>query len=143
MKRSKSPKLMRRAAVLRNNPTKAERLLWSKLRQRKLGVKFRRQHLLGNFILDFYCPAVRIAIELDGACHAKTIESDRKRDEKLAHLGVQVLRFENQDVFTDMDSVLASIQKKLSESPKTSQTKLSDVSECPSAKHQPETEARE
>ncbi len=86
---------------------------------------------------------MRIAIELDGACHAKTIESDRKRDEKLAHLGVQVLRFENQDVFTDMDSVLASIQKKLSESPKTSQTKLSDVSECPNAKHQPCLEARE
>ena len=84
---------------LRQNRTPAEELLWEMLRGAKLdGLKFRRQHQLGNFIADFYCADLRLAIELDGGVHKKTIEQDRARDEAVARHNVPVVRLKNEEI---------------------------------------------
>ena len=98
---------------LRNNPTKAETMLWKALRKRQLdGKKFRRQHSLGNFIVDFYCPEEKLAIELDGETHANIVNNnyDDQRTEKLETFGVKVVRFENKNVFENLDMVLEAIR---------------------------------
>lgn len=97
---------------LRNNSTEAEILLWLELKQSKLsGRKFRRQHSIGDYIVDFYCPNENLAIELDGEVHFEEdqIEYDRIRDKYLNSLGIEVLRFENQEVLLNIDKVLKEI----------------------------------
>lgn len=97
---------------LRNNSTSAEAFLWNYLKQKQLqGRKFRRQHSIKNFIVDFYCPTEKLIIELDGAYHFTPTaqEIDRKRDDVLESYGFQVLRFENKMVFDCLDSVLMEI----------------------------------
>ena len=113
MKYRKVPKMRRRAAKLRNNPTQAEHHLWSKLRKRRLGVKFRRQHVFAGYILDFYCASHCVAIELDGEVHDRLKKADEMRDEKLNNLGIKVLRFSNQEVLFHTNEVLASIRSAL------------------------------
>ena len=97
---------------LRNNQTPAEHLLWKALKNKQLqGRKFRRQHSIGNMIVDFYCPSERLAIELDGYYHY-TLEGekkDRRRTAFLKNLGIKVLHFENRDVRELPNSVLARI----------------------------------
>ncbi len=98
---------------LRNNPTPAEKELWNYLKNKQLaGRKFRRQHSIDNFILDFYCPAEKLAIELDGGYHStsKQKASDRERDSILKAYGIKVLRFKNELVFQNCDGVLESIR---------------------------------
>jgi very-short-patch-repair endonuclease len=75
------------------------------------GRKFRRQHSVGHYILDFYCPAERIAVELDGQVHQNSNAQyfDAQRDQALQNLGIKVLRFENKDVFDNLDAVLQEI----------------------------------
>ena len=68
-----------KARYLRKEKTKAEKILWEELRNRKLGIKFRRQHPLAQFILDFYAPSINLAIELDGRDHVQNIEYDTLR----------------------------------------------------------------
>ncbi len=97
-----------RARAQRNNPTVAEQKLWRCLRGKQLGVKFRRQHPLGPYVLDFFCPAVGLAIELDGGQHAGSPE-DVRRDQWLAEQGIRVVRFWNRDVLGNMDGVLERI----------------------------------
>jgi very-short-patch-repair endonuclease len=87
-------------------------LLWQKLRNRQLGADFRRQHPAGSFILDFYCPALRLAIELDGGQHANESKRDQERDAWLAQRGVTVLRFWNSDVTDNLGGVLEAIAAK-------------------------------
>ena len=97
---------------LRSNLTPAEIRLWKCLQSKKLdGKKFRRQHSVGNYIVDFYCPEQRIAIELDGDIHFNPVNEqyDFKRDEYLKSLGIEVLRFKNSDVFEKIDFVLNEI----------------------------------
>ena len=115
MKHRSDPKIHRRAAALRKTPTRAEGYLWGKLKKRKLGVKFRRQYVLNSQIIDFYCVSHRVAIELDGEVHKKSKEKDDRRDHKLNKLGIEVLRFSNQEVFFCSDKVLASIRSALAE----------------------------
>jgi very-short-patch-repair endonuclease len=74
-----------------------------------LGLKFRRQHPLHHFVLDFYCPEWKLAIELDGDAHASNVRADTERTEALARFGVTVLRFSNRDVLQTIDSVLETI----------------------------------
>src|SRR5436190_22578402 len=84
--------------VLRTNSTTAEATLWTFLKNSQLeGRKFRRQHSIENYILDFYCPSEKINVELDGAGHYTNdgTEQDKIRDEFLTQLGIKVLRFEN------------------------------------------------
>ncbi len=97
---------------LRANATPEESALWDSLRDRKLaGHKFRRQQRFDRFVLDFYCPAARLAIELDGSQHATAqgLASDAERDAYLAGHQVRVLRFANREARQDMAGVLARI----------------------------------
>ena len=97
---------------LRKNMTDAELLLWSRLRKKQVnGVQFYRQKPLGNYIVDFYCPAANLVVEVDGGQHyteeGKT--KDRERDNYLASLDLKVLRFSNSDVLKEIDAVLQMI----------------------------------
>lgn len=98
---------------LRENATAAERTLWGFLKNKQQeGRKFRRQHSVNNFILDFYCPTEKLAIELDGAGHysrSGDVE-DYHRDHELESLGITVLRFENEEVFKRIEAVLEVIK---------------------------------
>lgn len=98
---------------LRNHGTSAEAFLWQYLQHRKLeGRKFRRQHSIANFIVDFYCPGEKLIIELDGQVHFNPVaqEKDRKRTEILKSFGFKVIRFENRMVFDHLDVVLQGIK---------------------------------
>ena len=98
------------ARQLRKNSTVPERLLWSRLRGRNLaGLKFRRQHPIGDFVVDFYCHEHHLAIELDGESHADRGEADRRRQEIIERLGVRVVRYGNDDILKDLDTVLEQI----------------------------------
>ena len=99
---------------LRNNLTPAEATLWKHLQRKQLGGrKFRRQHSIGNYIVDFYCPAERLAIELDGQGHytATGQEKDAERTAFLNEFDVNVIRFENKWVFRDLEGVLEEIKR--------------------------------
>jgi very-short-patch-repair endonuclease len=98
--------------ALRNHATPTESRLWFFLKQKKLnGYKFRRQHSFGNYILDFYCPEIRLAIELDGQHHFTPSGkiNDEIRDAFLNDHEIKVLRFENKEVFENVELVLAQI----------------------------------
>ncbi|MEL7170052.1 MAG: endonuclease domain-containing protein [Bacteroidota bacterium] len=98
---------------LRTHGTTAEATLWGALKNRQLaGRRFRRQHGLGAYVVDFYCPAERLAIELDGAPHFTPAGQarDAARDRALAAVGVRVLRFENRMVFENLDALLDTIR---------------------------------
>ena len=101
--------LLENRRQLRKNMTAAEVRLWQALRSEKLfGRKFRRQHSIENFIVDFYCPAEKLIIELDGLVHHQKdiIQNDQERDTRLYQLGFIVLRFENNAIFSDLEKVL-------------------------------------
>ncbi len=98
---------------LRNHATSAEAFLWSYLSNRKLeGRKFRRQHSIKNYIVDFYCPSEKLVIELDGQIHMNPTNEmlDQERDQELESLGLRVLRFENKMVFENLGSVFQEIK---------------------------------
>lgn len=98
------------ARGMRHKPTEAEDMLWSYLRDRRLGgYKFRRQHAVDRFILDFYCPASQLAVEIDGPIHDRTAIQDAERDSILANYGIRVLRVRNEEIFEDIQAVLAAI----------------------------------
>lgn len=95
---------------MRREPTKAENLLWQKLRRRQLGgYKFRRQNPIGNYIVDFYCAETRLIVEVDGDIHAYQEVSDAKRTADLEAQGYRIIRFWNGQVFQNMDNVLEMI----------------------------------
>jgi len=99
--------------ALRNSLTPAEAFLWKQLQNRKFkGRKFRRQHSIENFIVDFYCAEEQLIIELDGEVHKNQLaeEKDEKRNKKLESFGFKVIRFENRMVFDFLPSVLKEIE---------------------------------
>lgn len=100
---------------LRNHLTPAEATLWNYLKNNQLSVKFRRQHCVGPYILDFYCPSKKLGVELDGSPHdtPEGFQKDREREEYLKKLGIQIVRFENKEVFRNLDGVLVEIKKYL------------------------------
>ena len=106
------PLFQDRRRRLRQESTKAEQVLWQELRGRKLGYKFRRQYSLGNCILDFYCDALRLCIELDGPVHddPKQKQHDRARDAWLVKQRVHILRFQNDEALFEREKVLQKIQ---------------------------------
>jgi len=110
-------KTILKARVLRQEETKAEKILWQKLRNKKLGIKFRRQHPIDMYILDFYAPDIKLAIELDGSPHREkeNKEWDKERTYYLNWKGVSVLRFWNSEVESDLNNTLEKIQKKIKE----------------------------
>src|SRR2546425_3928171 len=102
------------AKRLRRDETDAERKLWMRLRDRQLnGLKFRRQQPIGRYIVDFFCPEHRLVIELDGGHHADQIQADQRRTEFLNKVGYRVLRFWDNDVLTEPESVLQKIADEL------------------------------
>ena len=99
---------------LRRNQTDAEDRLWQRLRNRQLeGLKFFRQYSFGHFILDFYCPQCRLAIELDGSQHLAQQANDDKRTYYLNENGIEVIRFWDNDVLEHTDGIVESIWEKL------------------------------
>jgi very-short-patch-repair endonuclease len=100
-----------KARALRRNMTLPEGVLWQALRRRPYGLKFRRQHPFGRCIVDFYCPAARLVIEVDGEVHGmeSVATHDVRRDAWLRGQGLRVVRFSAADVMNDPQSVVTSI----------------------------------
>lgn len=101
---------------LRKKSTPQEKILWSKLRNKNLKHKFKRQHGIGNFIADFYCPATKLVIELDGHQHLKNKEYDEERNSYFNSLNIKVIRFWNNEIENDLDNVIKKIQTSLNPS---------------------------
>ena len=109
--------VFKNAKHLRNQPTDAERVLWMHLRTRPGVFKFRRQHPAGNYILDFYCHALKMAIEIDGSIHdQESIKgSDKERQAFLESDGIRFLRFSNEAVLKEINKVLEKIHNTIEE----------------------------
>jgi very-short-patch-repair endonuclease len=102
--------IQQRARELRQEMTRAEQLLWERLRNRQLaGLKFRRQHPLGPFITDFYCAEYRFVIEIDGDIHDFQEEQDEQRTRQFEEFGYRVIRFRNEEVESNIELVLKKI----------------------------------
>jgi very-short-patch-repair endonuclease len=113
-----------RIAILKDNARKnrigqtdAEKVLWEYLRRNALGVRFRRQFIIGDFITDFACIEKKLVVEVDGLYHSteEQIEEDRKRTFHLSQLGFRVLRFTNEEIMTDINKVILTIKTNLYE----------------------------
>ncbi|OIN60267.1 endonuclease domain-containing protein [Arsenicibacter rosenii] len=101
--------------TLRREATFAEQLLWQQIRNKQLGYKFRRQHSIGSFVVDFYCPEKRLVLEIDGNIHDESeIQiNDQERDSVLAEMYIRVLRIKNDDIYDRMPDALLTIRKHL------------------------------
>ena len=101
------------AVKIRKEPTDAERILWQELRAKKLEVKFRRQHLIDQFIVDFYCVELGLVIEIDGGIHERQQSSDLEREQILKALGCSIIRFTNKAVEEELPKVIHGIKDKI------------------------------
>lgn len=109
-----SPLIFENAKELRNNQTIAEHVLWSELRNKQLGgFRFKRQHPIQQFIADFYCHKLQLVIEVDGEIHNvnENKEKDKIRTQELKQLGIQVIRFTNDEVLYDTENVIYKIKE--------------------------------
>ena len=112
------PGTFRNAYRLRQRETEAEQVLWERLRRKQvLGLKFRRQHPVSKYVLDFYCHRARLGLEIDGEYHDTTAQQlyDKLRTEALEALEIKVIRFANKGVLEDTDAVVAEIERVLRE----------------------------
>ena len=110
------PVLKQRRKKLRHLQTEVEKVFWVHVRNRQFfGMKFFRQYSIGPYILDFYCPTLKLAVELDGGQHTecKHRKYDDTRSEYLKAQGIEVMRFWNHDVLLDIDSVLRNIEQRV------------------------------
>lgn len=105
-----APPLKNRRKQLRNRATEAERILWSCLKKNILKQKFIRQYSVQGYVVDFYCPAVRLAIELDGEQHKSSVEYDSYRTKLLKAWGINLIRFWNWEVKSGLTQVLHKIE---------------------------------
>ncbi|MBN1424416.1 endonuclease domain-containing protein [Candidatus Fermentibacteria bacterium] len=109
-----APRLKRPARVLRATLTDSERRLWSRLRRKQLhGMQFYRQKPIGDYIVDFYAPAARLVVEIDGSQHGEPAQANRdaRRDRYLAGIGLQVMRFNSSEVIKDTVAVVETIHR--------------------------------
>jgi very-short-patch-repair endonuclease len=113
-----TPKIFELAGRLRLQLTPAEEKLWNGISNKKLGVKFRRQHPVNIFIVDFYCHQLKLVIEIDGEVHNETEQRDYDigRTEELERFGIKVIRFANGEVLNSIENVLRKIQELINES---------------------------
>src|SRR5574341_2649796 len=104
---------LQRARELRRDMTPAEKILWHELRANRLGVHFRRQQVIAGFIVDFYCHKAGLVIELDGNVYeeAEQKKNDTKRDEVLNELGLQIVRFKNENILKNLPEVVGIIKE--------------------------------
>jgi len=93
--------------------TTQETALWDKLRRKSFSHKFKRQHSIGNFVVDFYCSAKKLVIELDGRQHLDNVEYDKERTEYFESLNIKVIRFWNDEVDKQIDEIMQKIKEKL------------------------------
>lgn len=114
-----SNEIFERARSLRSEMTSSELLLWEEVRNRKLGVKFRRQHPINQFIVDFYCHEKRLVLEVDGGIHSnpKIAQYDLNRTAELENFGLTIIRFSNEKINNDISFVIKRMKKILSEIP--------------------------
>ena len=101
-----------RRRELRNNLPKAEAILWSQLQRRQLGgYKFQRQYGVGSYVVDFYCPKLKLGIELDGDSHFRegASEYDMRRDDFIASYGIRIVRILNDEVYANLDGVVEQL----------------------------------
>lgn len=111
-----NPALKEKARELRNNSTRTEILLWTFLKGRKLrGYDFHRQKPIDEYIVDFFCPELMLAIEIDEVSHIGKELYDTERQNKLEKLGVRFLRFKDEDVFYNSDFVVKEIEQWIDE----------------------------
>jgi len=108
-KKRSNPKTKHQAIQLRKKSTPAERKLWSRIRDDQLGVTFRRQHAVANYIPDFCSPKAKLIIEMDGSQHLEQEKYDEERTKQLESLGYKVIRFWNNDVLKNIDGVILAI----------------------------------
>jgi very-short-patch-repair endonuclease len=106
-----NPHTKHRAIELRKESTLAEQKLWARIRNDQLGVSFRRQHAIGNYIPDFYAPKAKLIIELDGSQHLDQHEYDEERTRYFESIGYKVIRFWNNDVMKNLDRVIRAIMQ--------------------------------
>jgi very-short-patch-repair endonuclease len=101
-----------KARELRAKQTEAEKLLWEELKRKQPGVKFRRQHPINIYIVDFYCHTAKLVIEIDGDYHLSSDQqlADNKRTEEIRDLGIEVIRFTNHQIQGQMDEVINAIK---------------------------------
>ena len=117
-RRKNRPEELTERRSLRTSGTKEEAMMWKVLKNRQVsGVRFRRQFSVGAYILDFYCPELKLCIELDGAGHynSEGLRHDYVRDKYLSELGIRVLRFENRAVLKMQPVMLAEIEAVIAE----------------------------
>ena len=110
------PDIFEKATILRENMTEAEKLLWEKLKDRSLfKYKFRRQHPIDIFIVDFYCHPLRFVLEIDGGYHLKSEqkEYDFGRSAELENWELKIIRFTNDEIYTTLDEVVRKIQSEI------------------------------
>ncbi len=100
---------------LKKEMTPAEKILWEHLRNKKMGVKFRRQHIIDFYIPDFVSLSVKLIIEVDGKIHLKRIKEDRERTRRLEILGYRVIRFRNEEIENNLIYVLTEIKMNIEE----------------------------
>jgi len=109
------PIIFKYAWFLRKHPTKAEQTLWEHLRNKQLKVKFRRQHPMANYIADFYCHEMKMVVEIDGDYHtdAEQMKHDEFRTEELKEFRIKVIRFSNEQIFNNIETVLDQLKKEI------------------------------
>lgn len=107
--------IIKKARILRKEDTKAEKILWKELRGNSFGVKWRRQHPIDMYILDFYCPKIKLCIELDGSIHKieANKQYDKNRDKYLENKNIRIVRFWNSEVEKNINTVLEKIKSEL------------------------------
>ncbi|GIJ94946.1 hypothetical protein CAPN002_21640 [Capnocytophaga stomatis] len=110
-----NPKLKEFARILRKNSTLSEILLWKQIKNRALGVEFHRQVPMLEYIIDFYCHELRLAIEVDGNIHDFRYLEDAQRQGEIEKYGVTFIRFSNEEVKYNMFSVILSLEEKIKE----------------------------
>lgn len=105
--------------MLRGNMPQPETVLWFRLRRKQLGYKFRRQYSVDSYVVDFYCPEFRLAIEIDGDSHftMKAKRYDANRQALIEACGISILRFTNDEVMKNVDGVLAAILERIKTNP--------------------------
>ena len=111
-----TPDVFRKAKELRRTETEAEKLLWTRLHKNQiLGLQFRRQHPINRFVADFYCPRIKLVIEVDGSIHElpENQDYDIGRSEILNDFGITVMRFTNKQIINDIENVIIEIEREV------------------------------